>query len=235
MVGPWSALAVSRRSQHARLVSNLEAAELLRDGWAVVDTAGTPREISAERYDEIASTSRYLVRHFGPDAASPPLPEGLLGEEPEVRDLPSVLGVTRAMPEAMRVARGGSLRPGKVVDLGGVHLRRISLQRPGRGGPFSGGAVFGDSLTVIVGTGPDALRADLGELVRWLRRQTQPALGGDGIPPERAAVPLLDGAGRERGRLVVLEIDLANPEDPGALVALQGVAVIEGSATGTPR
>lgn len=235
VVGPWSALAVSRRSQTARLTSNLEAADLLRDGRAVVDTAGAPREIPAEQYDEITSISRYLVRHFGPDAVSPPLPEGLLGEEPEVRDLPSVLGVTRAMPEGMRVARGGSLQPGRVVDLGGVHLRRINLQRRGRGAPFSGGAVFGDSLTVIVGTGPDALRADLGELVRWLRRQTQPALGSDGIPPERAAVPLLDAAGRERGRLVVLEIDLANPEDPGALVALQGVAVIEGSAAGAPR
>lgn len=236
VLGPWSAQALSRRSQTARLVSGLEEAGLLRDGRAVVDTAGAPREISAERYDEIASTSRYLVRHFGRDAVSPPVPEGVLREEPEVRDLPSVLGVSRAMPEGMEVARGGSLQTGRSVDLDGVHLRRISLRRGGRGGPFSGGAVFGDSLTVIVGTGPDALRADLGPLVRWLRAQARPSLEGDGIPPERAAVPLLDAGGRRRGRLVVLEIHLGGPGDaPPPVVALQGVAVMEGSAEGAPR
>ncbi len=224
VVGPWSAMALSRHSQTGRLIDGLEAAGLLRDGRVVVDTAGPPRELPADEYDQITSTSQYLVRHFGRDAVSPPLPEGVPLEEPEARSLPAVLGVTRAGPEGLRMARGASLSSGTAVSAGRLSLMRVGLQggRPA----FDGGARLRDSSVVAVRMDAETFQADVAPLMVWLIRQDEGAPDAR-IPAERASVPLTDSRGRERGYLVVFELRLGEGGDGLPVTGIEAVAVIE--------
>lgn len=74
--GPWSAFAVSRRSQTARLQGLLE-----RNGMLVEGVAGQPTaEVPAEDRREISAVLRYLIRNHGTASIAPWFPEGRLAE-----------------------------------------------------------------------------------------------------------------------------------------------------------
>lgn len=68
-VGPWSAPAVTRRSQQARLADAIERAREVA-GVPADTTPGapTPRPIPPELYETINQTAVFLGTHFGPDA-----------------------------------------------------------------------------------------------------------------------------------------------------------------------
>lgn len=223
VVGPWGAPAVARRSQHARLVEGLADAGVLRDGTAAVDTTGAPVDVPAEVYDGIGGSSRFLVRHFGSDAVTPPLPAGLVDQESSARDVPTALGLARLTPRGVRMVRIGTLAQGEAVETGAATAMRVRL--PARPGVDSATAATADSTVVTVHTEAGDLRADLAPLIDWLRgRDESPNIP---IPAQRAVVPLTDGEGRTRGRLLVLDI---TAEGTGELrvSALNGMALIEG-------
>ncbi|HEX5520692.1 MAG TPA: DUF4153 domain-containing protein, partial [Longimicrobiaceae bacterium] len=77
-VGPWSAPAVSRRDQQARLRSGLAEAGLLgADGRldALPDSTAPARVVPKALYDRISGSATYLYRAHGPGALAPIVPE----------------------------------------------------------------------------------------------------------------------------------------------------------------
>ncbi len=62
--GPWGAFSVSRSSQQTRLAASLDTLDL---------SQGTPVRIAGDRYYDIESTGRYLIRRHGEEAV-----EGIL-------------------------------------------------------------------------------------------------------------------------------------------------------------
>lgn len=111
-VGPWSAYAVSERSQRGRLEELLQTHGLVESD--TVRTAAGPVSLEARR--EISATVRYLVRVHGPEAVRPVAGGGLLagavrgsaeGSEagPSPRDVVSSLGLEYVEPGRFRAAR----------------------------------------------------------------------------------------------------------------------------------
>ncbi|MFW6079915.1 MAG: DUF4153 domain-containing protein [Gemmatimonadota bacterium] len=133
--GPWSALAVSRRSQQARLAAALEAADLSRDGRLAEPEALEPRTVPNPVYDDITSTVGYLNRHFGRESLRPVLPVDEL-DDAALRNLAAHYGLRRAeSPRAPRVVRT-RLATGTTIDgPGGATIRRVSFARGSTAAP----------------------------------------------------------------------------------------------------
>lgn len=66
-LGPWSAYAVSERSQLGRLQRLLARNDMLAEGG----TRPAPRDVSFEDRKEISATVRYLVQHSGEESLQP--------------------------------------------------------------------------------------------------------------------------------------------------------------------
>lgn len=98
-LGPWSAYAVSERSQRGRLTTLLERHALVEDGQVREAEAPVPEEARTE----ISATVRYLLAHHGPGAVAP----AFGGELPVADSL-------AASPEAVVSALGvGYVGPGE--------------------------------------------------------------------------------------------------------------------------
>lgn len=114
-VGPWSAAAVSRRSQQARLAAAIERAREVAGvpadsvaGAAPGTTAGVPasgatprRPVPAELYETINDTGTYLATHFGPEAV----------EEVVHTDLPDDYTAWITLADSLGFSRGLPTRP----------------------------------------------------------------------------------------------------------------------------
>ena len=217
--GPWSAMAVSRRSQQARLAEALNAAGIDGSATAVRDTL-----IENEPYREISETTRYLLAHFGPSALPPLFARHAEGTERYV-DVVYAAGLRAARPDLV-TARGayGQLASGAALDAGGERLYYVRVDRPAdlpRGGravaagtPSAGAdSVAGreqpDSLVVRVPVAGLTLLADLAP-VRDSLLNAAPDQGV--LPPGLAAVILRDGTGGARGELFVIEVGMGGDD-----------------------
>ncbi|HSK21396.1 MAG TPA: DUF4153 domain-containing protein [Longimicrobiales bacterium] len=217
--GPWSAMAVSRRSQQARLAEAMSAAGIDGSATAVRDTL-----IENEPYREISETTRYLLAHFGPAALPPLFARHAEGTERYV-DVVYAAGLRAARPDLV-AARGahGQLASGAAFDVGGDRMYYVRVDRTPpfpRAAPASDGArperadsaasgAAADSLVVRVPVAGLTLLADLAPISRSLLN----APPGQGtLSPDLAAVVLRDETGRERGELFVIEVGFGGDAD----------------------
>jgi hypothetical protein len=212
-VGPWSVMAVSRRSQQARLAEAMSAAGIDGSATSVRDTL-----IENEPYREISETTRYLLAHFGPDALPPLFARHAEGTERYV-DVVYAAGLRAARPDLV-AARGahGQLASGAALDVGGERLYYVRVDRtpsfPRGGNPAArdtlseradsaAAGANADSLVVRVPVAGLTLLADLAPISRSLLN-VPPGQGM--LSPDLAAVVLRDETGRERGELFVIEV-----------------------------
>jgi hypothetical protein len=198
-VGPWSVMALSRRSQQARLATALEDAGFSRAGERIRADSIVAHGI----YEQLRSTAAYLHRNHGV-AALPPALARMAGNERWV-DFAARLGLRDMQPtDIVRPAMFARLEHGAEISPGSWY---IVLE--GRSDPAAAPSALVatmDSTRLIVRIGGEHLTADLAPLAS---QHTQ--LRGI-LTPERARVPLRDPAGNPRGDFVVFEMSLSLPE-----------------------
>lgn len=205
-VGPWSATALSKRSQESRLARALEAVDIdpADETFRVDSTArAQPRVVPAESFEQIRSSARYLATHFGAKALPPALWHLARGEDSRWIDYASALGLQPDAPvDQNGVTRGGFLAHGAPVPITGGTAYRLTLHVPGPGQEAAPGAtlLLADSTRVIIRLPDRVLFADL----RPLLGVSSPGRNrGTEIPAARAALPLVDADGVRHGDLLV--------------------------------
>ncbi|MBR9990917.1 MAG: DUF4153 domain-containing protein [Gemmatimonadetes bacterium] len=220
VVGPWSVIAGSRRSQQARLAEAMGDAGIEWNATTVRDTL-----IANEPHREITEAAGYLLSHFGADALPPLFAHHADSGERHV-DVVYAAGLRPIRPE-LATSRGGygQLESGAVIDEGpGGTLYYVRLDLPirpaGAGGhshqrgagssvdSLRAGAVANSltgSITLRIPLAGMVLFADLGPVGRSLLNAPP---GGPAMSPDVARTVLHDESGRERGELFVLEIGL---------------------------
>jgi hypothetical protein len=217
-VGPWSALAIARRSQQTRLAAVMAEAGVPAASPDVSARGGT-RTIPTRVYDEFRDIAHYLAQHFGAGAL-PPVLARHVDEPGSSYDLPQRLGLQRAItPREHGPFRSAQLQAEARVDVGGVRVQRVVVsERPGsRRGAFPEMRPAGAPAPAATDAGIDATRlwirnrdevlwADLAGLIGMLAAAPAP---GDIPPltPEQARLDVTDSAGRRRGTLVVFSVN----------------------------
>lgn len=238
-IGPWSAPDVSRRNQQARLASALRDAEVLGSDGKVAVRDEPPRVITADAHREISSIASYLYTHFGRDALAP-LFAGDAPDDEHLRDLADHLGL-RAAPavEEVRFFSGRLPTDVAVTGLPGGTLYRVLLEPRHEQAALRQPALSTSArgTRVEIRAPGEPLFAELGPLAEWLvdaavddasgsgappRRPMRG--GGRSLPPDSAVVPLLDGAGAERGRLLVLQMDIQVERERLSILRMEGLA-----------
>jgi hypothetical protein len=226
VIGPWSVIAGSRRSQQARLAAAMADAGIDGNATTLTDTI-----IANEPFREISETTRYLVAHFGPDALPPLFAQHADAGSYRV-DVAHAAGLRAARPE-LNSPRGGfaQLASGaRLGDLEGgtLHYFRINRQRastPADTDTTAAGTSAADTaqgaLTVPVRVGGLNLLADLAPISRALVD-----LEGRSLPPDAARVLLRDETGRVRGELFVIEVGMGGARSL-ELHMLSGVVRLE--------
>jgi hypothetical protein len=223
VIGPWSVIAASRRSQQARLAGAMSDAGIDWSATTVRDTI-----IPNEPYREMHETARYLMSHFGAEALPPLFARHAGGAERYV-DVVYAAGLRAAQPE-LSPSRGayGQLENGAVLDEwegGTLYYVRMDVprMRPSPGPGRSATAAATDTATTAAATADSIaealplrisvaglnLLADLAPLSRTLLNAPP---GGSGLTPDIARVPLRDESGRERGELIVLQLGIGGGE-----------------------
>jgi len=252
-VGPWSALALSRRSQAGALAAALAQVGIAPDRAAprntpVPGTPGAPsavgettdssRVVPAALYERIRETARYLAGHFGRDALPVSL-AALTGERPASVDYAARLGLRPdALPVREGLAIGGTLARDAPIEIGGGIAYRVAWTRgpPGEERPegvvlpgdrSAVTVILRDDLRIELSVGNRLLRADLGPLMRELERTADPRGPGE-LPPEQALVPLTDVAGDRAGDFVVWSIRVYADSMGWRLQRMEGLAVMSG-------
>jgi hypothetical protein len=226
VIGPWSVIAGSRRSQQARLAAAMAGAGIDWSATTVTDTI-----IANEPFREISETTRYLAAHFGPDAL-PPLFARHANAGPYRVDVAHAAGLRAARPE-LTSPRGGyaQLATGALLgDLEGGTLHYVRIDRqpvstPAATDTTAAGTAAADTaqgaLTVPVRVGGLNLLADLAPVSRALVD-----MEGRSLPPDAARVPLRDETGRVRGELFVIEVGMGGTRSL-ELHMLSGVVRLE--------
>ena len=226
VIGPWSVIAGSRRSQQARLAAAMADAGIDGNATALTDTI-----IANEPFREISETTRYLLSHFGPDAL-PPLFAQHADDGPYRVEVAHAAGLRAARPELNGPRRGyAQLETGALLgDLEGgtLHYVRINRQRattPADTDTTAVGTAAADTaqhaLVVPVRVGGLNLLADLEPVSRALV-----GMEGRSLPPDAARVPLRDETGRIRGELFVIEVGMGGTRSL-ELHMLSGVVRLE--------
>ncbi|HUF14080.1 MAG TPA: DUF4153 domain-containing protein [Longimicrobiales bacterium] len=243
-IGPWSALALSRRSQQSLLETSLGEV-----GIAPADTTHRPpppdttaREVPAAAYQQIRGSAQYLAAHFGPAALPPVLRRVATREDARWLDYAAELGLRPdSLPEGERFAMGGSLPLNAPVDLIGGTAYRISwsqwpqgVRRAAvqRGAAGSGGGepsilvLLADTTRLALRVDDGLLYADLAPLIaslaRMNRRGPEPEL-----PVEEATVSLVDSAGVARGQFLVWSLRMRSDSTGTWIGHLEALAILE--------
>lgn len=219
VVGPWSTLALSRRSQQARLDASLAQVEAVRPDSLHL---GRPvRTVPAELYDRIQTDARYVQLHFGRDALPAPLAQHVGSDEAWV-DFSAALSLQRMAgtggPDRFFSQR---LAPGVAVQAGGVTLYRIEFAPLRERGGTPASLVTADSLRLMLHLPSGVLYADLEPLLH-----TVPPTGRGTFRPEDAVVPLRDAQGNVRGELVVFEASAQQGKDGRMLQHVAGTVLV---------
>lgn len=237
-VGPWSASAVARRSQQARLRLAMRSAG--------VDTSAAPEGTAASRsvpdslYREIRSAGVYLLDHFGNDAVVAVAGQRV-ADEPGAYDLAEALGL-RALPVpgARRVVTARLDEPPETGTLGPGSLYVIDI--PGRHQPVPNRVTRIDSTLLTLKLGSRTLSADLAGVAAWTlatdttdeptrprRRGTGPASAGTTeakLALSDATLALRDADGGEAGRFVVRWLRVESDSTGVRVREIEGLAVV---------
>ncbi|HEX8360718.1 MAG TPA: DUF4153 domain-containing protein [Longimicrobium sp.] len=254
-VGPWSAQAVSRRDQSARLRSALDDAGLMRGGRLVrpllaPKAASTGRvTLPPERYERVTGTLQYLFRAHGPAAAG-----RVMGADLRAYEYGEEVIQALAIREGCRV-RHEVVVWGELPEDAPIPLRPGTLYRaysPEMGAPAEaavrGGARIAlEPAAVRVDVGARRVRADLAPLVSRIRAKPLESCEGTStgpttLTPSEARVSLTDEQGRARGELIVTRIGYGStasdtagrPLPPLRLIQVQGLAVVWDSVPPPP-
>jgi hypothetical protein len=235
VLGPWSVLPLSRRSQRTRLEAALARVERIP-----VDTmssavsmakrpgpgsqAGPVRTVPGELYDQVQTDARYLHSHFG-EGSLPPRLAGLAGEGERWVDFAAGLGLRRGPgsgPDRPDQAYG-RLANDIPVRVSGGTLYRIEFSQPRRGQPAGLAGMSGDSLRLVIRLPGRMLTADLAPLAD--------AVGAAGdLPTAATVVPLHDPTGGADAELVVLEVSFAVENGVRRVRHLLGTLLVPDSA-----
>ena len=225
VVGPWSAQAVSRRDQSARLRAALAEAGMTRGGRLVRPllpqgkASPAPATLPTEQYRSISGAIRYLYDAHGAEVAS-----RALGADVGVYDSGWQAVAALAINEGCRrdlttETYYGSLPTGTPIPTGGGTVFLVSTDRWVRGGNRARGTaeLVPQGTAVIFNRGGPAAwsaRAELAPLTRLLTANgadCQGPMTNVVIAPEQARVPLLGARGRPRGELVVTSMSYGSP------------------------
>jgi hypothetical protein len=199
-IGPWSAMAISRRSQQHRLADALENAGFTRAGERMRADSAVAHDV----YEQVRSTATYLHRNHGAAALPPVLAR--MARNQEYVDFAARLGLRDMQPaDIVRPAMFARLPHGAEIA-----PRTYYIMFEGRRDPAadtSALTVTMDSTRMRVRIGTQHLVADL----------TAVAVTG-GTPAaqltaNRARVAVLDTAGVARGDFLVFELSMS-PAEP---------------------
>ena len=232
-VGPWSALELSRRSQHERLEHWLAEAGVPEDGAGYVVPSDTARrEVSFAAYTGITTTAQYLVQHFGPEELPPVLRAQAHGESARWSEYAMLLGL-RPDSVAMDVAharRGGFLPFNTPIAVEAGTAYRITWNRYG-GEPYPPTQeptpivtiVFIDSTRLSLRTPNALVYAELGPLLdRIVQQPTDREMTLPSVP-----IPLTDTAGTARGQLILWNLWLEpDSTDARRIGTFEGLAIV---------
>jgi hypothetical protein len=219
-VGPWSALAVSRRDQQSRLTAALVEAKV-EPGAAPVPGDTTSRRVSQKLYDRIVSGSSYLSSHFGMAAVRNAVP----GYR-STTEYPDLAGYFRLLPlytDTMPRSWSANMGPvTRTVLPDGVAYR---VMEPNNEPNSPRALLFGDTLLIIAGA--DSLRVDVrpaitvarGTHERGPRPRYQPPASVDGLAA-------LGSDGKRRGDLIVLALTLTEEKGVRRMVHLDAILLV---------
>ncbi|HEX6588692.1 MAG TPA: DUF4153 domain-containing protein [Longimicrobiales bacterium] len=228
-IGPWSALALSKRSQDAKLRASLEAVDIDpadETFRADTSTSAEPRVVPARHFEQIRSSARYLASHFGPDALPPALWHLAREEDHRWLDYALALGLRPDAPlDDQPMTRGGSLAYGVGVPISGGTAYRLTLNAvdPVRDTPPAATIIAGDSTRVTVRLPGRLLFADLAPILG----SAFPDRGrGAPIPPAAAALPLVDETGTRVGDLLVEHVWLQQDSAGYRLNTIEATALV---------
>lgn len=228
-VGPWSALALSKRSQEARLARALEAVDIdpADETFRADTTARTePRIVPAAAFEQISGSSRYLASHFGPDALPPALWHLARREDGRWLDYASALGLRPDGPiDDQPMTRGGFLAHGAPVPISGGTAYRLMLHAEGAAQETTPAAtiVVADSTRVMVRLPDRVLFADLAPLlITALPGRNR---GGE-IPARSAALPLVDAQGSRHGDLLVSHVWMHQDSTGFHITTIEATALV---------
>ncbi|MGH7482084.1 MAG: DUF4153 domain-containing protein [Longimicrobiales bacterium] len=250
-VGPWSAAAVSRRSQQARLVQALGEVGIPVNERNALRPIDRPRRVPAEAYEEVNAVATYLVRHFGADAIEPLVPVGdvatLTPWPGSPLDLAGWLGLE---PDALvgraRFVTAESSGPIPLTGIGDVALYPIRVPAS-PDAHAAGGAIAriaSDSTRLLIGVAGERLEADIAPILEWVaapdpalidepgtsrspRVRLRPPDAPRALPPELAVLPLSDTTGATRGRVLIRHIRVYLGEGPARPQHVEGLLIME--------
>ena len=233
VLGPWSVLPLSRRSQQLRLAAALEQVDripadtvartpLLRGPRPAV-TAGHARTVPAELYDQVQSDARYLHSHFGRAALPEQLRRHARAEDTWV-DFAAALGLLRAPGPHGRQEFVHRSLPGDVaVPVRAGTFYRIQYMQDRERQPNTVTLVTADSLRLILHLADEVLFADLGPLMTTASGQGSRS---SELPAAASVIAVVDAAGTTRGELVVLDLTAAPAQGRRALQNVSGMLLL---------
>lgn len=218
--GPWSAMAVSRRSQQARLDSALRTAGI-DPATALVDVA--ERRVPATLHDQVENLTMYLAQNHGRRSLPPAVRAAL--PDPDISyGVAHRLGLRADVPtDTVRQVRFGRLGDAALLEVEGYRVRRITIA-PGRGPA---------ARTDVPGTVTDGvLRFDVaGERyavsLAGLVAALAPARSPDtGALSGEARLDVTGADGAAAGHLIVLDVTLETARDVIVVQRLDGLLLL---------
>jgi hypothetical protein len=206
--GPWSAPAISRRSQVRRLDAALASARVT--GEITAAQRANPRTIPAELYDQIQGSAHYLLGHFGRESLPDAIARHVRSTDQGV-EIGGMLALVRAPSTDARTTQFGfgSLPHGVRLSTGSADVYRIDF--PWRTGPD------GPPRDAVMAVGQDSMRLQLNLNHELLTAALEPLLALRGsermrrpqpTDPQLLLLPLIGADGTRRGDLLLLDVSL---------------------------
>jgi hypothetical protein len=226
-VGPWSAQAVSRRDQSARLRAALADAGLLRGGRLVRpllpprETAKTFTILTAEQHGRVTGTLAYLYDSHGAAVTGRVLGTRLRGYNTGW-GVVNALGVRAGCDRTAARSFHGFLPRGIPIPTGAGTVYLVNSEHPAGSAPTAPALTLEGNAVIVTVPGASAwtARAELGALAPVLRERgvgsCEVLAGSAGLELPEARIPLADAAGRTRGELVVLTVNFNDGGREGA-------------------
>ena len=197
-LGPWSVMAVSRRSQQQRLGNALERAGFTRSGERV----RTDSIVANDIYEQVRSTASYLHRNHGA-ASLPRVLAQMAHAEPYV-DFAARLGLRSMQPtDIVRPSTYTRLPHGALIAPGTYYILYEGRRDPAA--EASPVHVAMDSTRLRIRVAGQQLITDLARIA--------PDTPGASLTPERARLVMVDTAGAPRGEFLVFELSMS-PAEP---------------------
>jgi hypothetical protein len=221
-IGPWSALAVSRRDQQSRLTHALREARVDPNINAALGDS-TPRRIPQQLYDRIVSGSSYLSQHFGMDAVTAAVP-AYLGRGAAYPDLAGYFRLVPLYSDTMPHHWFTNLAVATRTVLSDGVAYRLMMPGPEPNTPRA--ELRGDTLYITIGA--DSFRADIRPALT-VAQSSHPR--GPRPSPEQApasvdALAALGPDGTRRGDLMILGMSLTEEKGVRRMTHLDAILLV---------